>query len=197
MDRRTVFVASGRDEAVRVRMFDLLRALDLKPLEWEPLVAASGSTAPFIGGVVRQAPTWVQAIVVLMTPDDVVRLHPHLHATREPGHETGSTCQPRPNVLIELGLALMARPTRTIIVAVGDLRPISDLGGRNIIDFDGSAVAIGKLVERLKSAGCAVDDRGSDWRNTDRFASLDAYGRRPPPEERPHQLPSSSRTWRK
>ncbi|MFI0480906.1 CATRA conflict system CASPASE/TPR repeat-associated protein [Actinomadura sp. 9N215] len=177
--RRKVFVVHGRDETVRERMFDFLRALNLWPLDWELLVAATGSTAPFLGDVVQRAPADAQAAVVLMTPDDIVRLHPDLHGEREPGHETGPSGQARPNVLIELGMVLMAYPERTIIVHFGDLRPIADLAGRNYIRFDGSSAAAGKLVERLKLAGCAVVDQGGDWRNPARFADLDVYGREP------------------
>ncbi|GAA1022438.1 hypothetical protein Aple_075620 [Acrocarpospora pleiomorpha] len=187
--RRNVFVVYGRDETVRERMFEFMRALDLKPLEWEPLVAASDSTAPFLGDVVQRAPAQAQAAVVLLTPDDLVHLHPDLHGKSEPIFETKPTCQPRPNVLIELGMVLMAYPQRTIIVEIGGLRPIADLAGRNVIRFDGSAISTGKLVERLKSAGCAVDDQGSDWRIPRRFADLDAYDRAPP--EPPTSIPSS------
>ncbi len=178
--RRRVFVIHGRDEEVRERMFDFLRALDLKPLEWEALVAASGSTAPFLGDVVQRAPVLARAALVLLTPDDVVNLHPGLHDHGEADFEVADGCQPRPNVLIELGMVLTAYPERAIIVELGRLRPIADLAGRNVIRFDGSAISLGKLAERLKSAGCTADTQGSDWRNTRRFQGLDAYDRRPP-----------------
>jgi predicted nucleotide-binding protein len=178
--RRRVFVIHGRDEAVRERMFDFLRALDLKPLEWEALVAASGSTVPFLGDVVQRAPALARAAVVLLTPDDVVNLHPGLHDRGEAAFEVTEACQPRPNVLIELGMVLTAYPKRAIMVEFGSLRPIADLAGRNVIRFDGSAISLGKLAERLKSAGCTADTQGSDWRSTRRFQGLDAYGRHPP-----------------
>lgn len=176
---RHVFVVHGRDEQARQVMFDLLRKLDLKPLEWEPLVRAAGGGSPYLGDVVASAPSLAQAALVLLTPDDVVRLHPELHAPREHGYEVTQTCQPRPNVLLELGMVLMAYPERTVIVEFGDLRPIADLAGRNVIRFDGSAVAVGKIVGRLERAGCAVDDSGADWRDTRSFQGLDAYRRRP------------------
>ncbi|WP_061296912.1 TIR domain-containing protein [Herbidospora cretacea] len=182
-DRRRVFVVHGRDEVARDRLFEFLRALDLKPLEWESCVLTTDSATPFLGDVPPSALAEAQAVVVLLTPDDVVRLHPRLHARRETSHEAEATCQPRPNVLIELGMALAVSPARTIMVEMGELRPISDIGGRNVIRFDGSPASMGKLVERLKSAGCAVDDRGGDWRDTRRFSRLDAYDRRP--AERP------------
>jgi predicted nucleotide-binding protein len=177
--RRKVFVVHGRDDVLRERMFEFLRALDLKPMEWELLAGAGGATAPFLGDVVHRAPREARAAVVLMTPDDIVRLHPHLHGKAEPSFEVAATCQPRPNVLIELGIVLAVYPERTIILEIGNLRPIADINGRNVIRFDGSEVSIGKVVERLKLAGCAVDDRGSDWRRIQRFSGLDVYSRRP------------------
>ncbi|MGA5038849.1 TIR domain-containing protein [Streptomyces capoamus] len=175
--RRNVFVVHGRDEEVRLRMFDLLRLLDLRPLEWEYLVEATGKTAPFLGEVVAGAPALAQAALVLLTPDDVVRLHPDLHGRNEPPYETGPTGQPRPNVLIELGMVLMAYPERTVMVEVGELRPIADIAGRNVIRFDGTEAALRKIAERLRLAGCAVDDTRSDWLQTWPYRHLSAYGR--------------------
>ena len=176
---RNVFVVYGRDEPVRAVMFGLLQRLDLRPLDWEDLVRGTGQSAPFVGEVVARAPAQAQAALVLLTPDDVVRLHPALHGPRDPRYETRDTCQPRPNVLLELGMVLMAYAHRTVIVEFGDLRPVSDLAGRNTIRFDGSVGAVAKLADRLKLAGCRVNDRGSDWLDTRHFAGLDAYMRAP------------------
>ncbi|MFJ8104863.1 TIR domain-containing protein [Streptomyces sp. NPDC096132] len=182
---RNVFVVHGRDEEVRVKMFDLLRLLDLRPLEWEDLVRATGKTAPFLGEVVAAAPAQAQAALVLLTPDDVVQLHPDLRGANEPPYETEPTGQPRPNVLIELGMVLMAYPERTLMVEVGALRPVSDIAGMNVIRFDGSETALSKIVQRLKLAGCKVDDTGSDWRQTWPYRHLTAYGRTGRPDPGP------------
>ncbi|CAM5469439.1 Nucleotide-binding protein OS=Streptomyces tendae OX=1932 GN=GUR47_18405 PE=4 SV=1 [Streptomyces tendae] len=169
----------GRDDQVRREVYELLRRLDLRPKEWEDLVRATGQASPFLGDVVAAAPAQAQAALVLLTPDDVVTLHPQLRGHNEPDHETRPVCQPRPNVLIELGMVLMAYPERTLIVEVGGVRPIADIAGRNVIRFDGSETALGKVVERLKLAGCTVNDTGSDWRQTYPFRHLSAYHRRP------------------
>ncbi|MEU9639413.1 nucleotide-binding protein [Streptomyces tendae] len=176
---RSVFVVHGRDDQVRREMYELLRRLDLRPKEWEDLVRATGQASPFLGDVVAAAPAQAQAALVLLTPDDVVTLHPELRGHNEPDYETRPVCQPRPNVLIELGMVLMAYPERTLIVEVGGVRPIADIAGRNVIRFDGSDTALGKVVERLKLAGCTVNDTGSDWRQTYPFRHLSAYHRRP------------------
>lgn len=178
--RRNVFVVHGRDRRLRDAFFDFLRALDLRPMEWNQLVRLSGGTSPFLGEVVVRAPDHTQAAVVLLSPDDVVSLHPELRKAGEDPFDVRPTCQPRPNVLIELGIALGSYPDRTVIVHVGRHKPIADLNGRTYLRFDGSATALGKIVEALKAAGCAVDDTGMDWRNPNRFSAITAYTREPP-----------------
>lgn len=181
---RKVFVIHGRDEQARRTMFGFLRALDLLPQEWEPLVAATGSTLPNLNEVVATGLSagQAQAVLAILTPDDIVTLHPALRATSDPEDETSQVMQPRPNVLIELGMALSAYPSQTIVVEIGSIRRIADLAGFNVIHFDGSTSlsnALGKVVERLKTAGCAVNDKGSDWRDVREFRELSAYHRKP------------------
>ncbi|WP_416970195.1 TIR domain-containing protein [Streptomyces sp. 4F14] len=174
---RSVFVVHGRDEEVRSAMFGLLRRLDLRPLEWEQLVRATGKASPFLGEVVAHAPSQAQAALVLLTPDDIAKLHPQLLGESESDDETRFTGQPRQNVLIELGMVLMAYPERTVIVEVGRLRQAADTAGRNVIRFDGSQESIRKIVARLKVAECQVDDSRADWLDTSYFEDLSAYRR--------------------
>jgi predicted nucleotide-binding protein len=176
---RQVFIVHGRDGVLTKNFSDLLRAVRLEPLEWETMVEATGSAAPYLGQVVARAPHLAQATLVLLTPDDVVELHSDLYLDNDPPQERARSGQARPNVLFELGLALMAYPERTIVVEVGQMRPIADLGGLNVIRFDGSAVAIKKVLDRLEQAGCPVDIKGTDWLDTGRFAGLAVYQRGP------------------
>jgi predicted nucleotide-binding protein len=176
---RDVFVIHGRDEPLRERFFEFLRALDLRPMDWETIVAVTGQTAPTLLTVVRTALASAQAIVVLLSPDDMVQLHPTLREPREVADELAPMMQARPNVLIELGMALNGCPDRTIVIEIGQLRPVVDLGGLNVIRFDSSKGSLGKVVQRLRLAGCDVDDRGSDWHAERRFADVDAFDRRP------------------
>ncbi|MFI6335942.1 TIR domain-containing protein [Streptomyces sp. NPDC050535] len=174
---RSVFVVHGRDEEVRQAMFGLLRRLDLRPLEWEELVRATGKTAPFLGEVVMNAPAQAQAALVLLTPDDIAKLHPHLLGNSERDDETQLTGQPRQNVLIELGMVLMAYPERTVIVEVGRLRHVADTAGINVIRFDGTEASLAKIAARLRLAGCQLDDTRPEWRETWHFQNLSAYRR--------------------
>ncbi|MFC8849197.1 MULTISPECIES: CATRA conflict system CASPASE/TPR repeat-associated protein [unclassified Micromonospora] len=174
---RRVFVVHGRDHQVRDRMFDFLRSLDLRPMEWEPLVTATGSTSPYLRDVVGWGVAHAQAAVVLLTPEDQVSLHPDLRLPADTGAEAQPGLQARPNVLLELGMALATYPDRTLVIQVGETRPVADLGGLNFIRLNDSADCQRKIASRLRQAGCAVDDTGSDWLASGRFAGLEAYTR--------------------
>ena len=179
-DPRAVAVAYGRDSEVRDAMFEFLRALGLDPLEWEELVATTGSAMPYSGEAVEQGFRQAQAVVVLFSPDDEARLHPDLHGCQgEPEHERELTGQPRANVILEAGLALATHPDRTIVVEVGDLRPISNLSGRNVVRFAGTTDHLNTLAGRLERAGCHVRRDRGDWLDTKRFTALPALKRQP------------------
>jgi Predicted nucleotide-binding protein containing TIR-like domain len=175
---KRVFVVYGRDDALVKSFFDLLQAVGLDPLDWEQLVSFTGIATPYLGEVVQNAPHMAQASLVLLSPDDIVQLHPDLHYKTDTDEEKEQSGQARPNVLFELGLAFMAYPERTIIVEVGRMRVFADLNGRNPIRFDGSPLAVDKLLLRLESVGCPVD-RDGDWRDPGRFENLTAYTRSP------------------
>jgi predicted nucleotide-binding protein len=178
--RRKVFVVYGRDGQAEGAVYDFLRAIDLCPLEWEEVVAATGKMAPTLGEAVRAGLALAHAVVVLMTPDDVVRLHPDLHAKNETMAETEESMQARPNVLLELGMAFMTHPNNTLVLLAGEQRPVTDLGGVNYVRVADTVACRQKIATRLQAAGCAVDLRGNRWHTAGDFAGL-AQSRQPPP----------------
>ena len=169
-DPRSVFIIHGRNEVLKKSMFDFLRSVDLKPLEWSHLVASTGSGSPYVQEVLEKALVQAQAIVVMLTPDDDVRLRSSYHRKDEPDYEKTLMGQARPNVLLEAGMAIALNRERTIFVEVGNLRPISDIAGIHTVRFDGSANSRHSLASRLKVAGCAVDtDHNQDWLSVGNF----------------------------
>ncbi|MFC6680431.1 TIR domain-containing protein [Nonomuraea ferruginea] len=174
---RNVFVIHGRDEQARSKVFDLLRRLGLLPLEWETLVRETATMSPHLLDVVGRALDIAQAIVVVMTPDDVVQLHPSL-AEDEDEHDL--QCQARPNVLFEAGMAFGVAPRRTLLLRLGKLRQVSDINGLNYVQVNGSPGSVLKLRQRLETAGCHLTSTGVDYIDPELLRDLSAYTRRPP-----------------
>ena len=158
-----VFVVHGRDEKVRRALFDFLRTIGLKPIEWNVAVTLTGKTSPYVGEILDAAMLHAQAIVVLFTGDDLVRLKDEFLWVNDPAYERKTTPQSRPNVIFEAGLALGKYPDRTILAQVGTLRPFSDIAGRHFIRLRNSSKSRQELAQRLKLAGCEVDLSGTDW----------------------------------
>jgi predicted nucleotide-binding protein len=166
---KTVFVVHGRDDKLREAMFNLLRALGLKPLEWSQAIQATKKSSPYIGEILETAFRLAQAIIVLFSGDDEAKLREEFWGQNEPTYEKEVTPQSRPNVIFEAGMAMGGNESRTILVQVGKLRPISDIAGRHITHLDDSAPKRQELVTKLKGAGCEVNTSGTDWLTVGNF----------------------------
>lgn len=169
---RTVFVVHGRDEAIRNAMFAFLRSLDLEPMEWSAAVRVTRTASPFNGEVLEKAFEVAQAVLVILTPDDLGKLRPRFITSSDGPSEQCLTGQPRLNVIFEAGMAFGRHPKRTILVEIGVCRPISDLAGRNTVRFDGSVRKRKELINRLAIAGCRVNDKGVDWTEAGMFPKI-------------------------
>jgi predicted nucleotide-binding protein len=164
--RKTVMVVYGQDEETRRGMFSFLHSLHLLPAEWNDAVAQTGKASPYVGEILTSAFAMAQAFLVLMTPDEAAVLRPEL---RKRAGDGDVACQPRPNVILEAGMALATDEDRTILVGCGPLRGMSDLEGRHVVRLDNSAERRNDLVQRLKIAGCNPKTDGTDWIRTGNF----------------------------
>jgi len=109
----------------------------------------------------------------------------------EDGEDNSPKLQSRPNVFFEAGLAMGGWPERTILVECGKSNIPSDITGRHMVRLDNSPEKRQDLAKRLKTAGCAVDQDGTDW--------LQAGDLTPPtlsPLPRGRRLPSSPKALR-
>jgi predicted nucleotide-binding protein len=166
---RNVFVIHGRNRAARNAMFDFLRAVGLNPLEWGQAVKKTGKGSPYIGEVLDTAFSNAQAVVVVLTGDDLARLREEFVEDNDEDYERNLTQQARPNVLFEAGMAFGRHAERTIMVQLGTLRPFSDIAGKHAIHFRDSPEQRTELRERLKTAGCAFAEGGTDWLKAGNF----------------------------
>lgn len=167
-DPRAVFVVHGRNKVLSDAMFEFLRAIDLKPIEWDRGVEMTGEASPYIGQILDAAFDHAQAVVVLMTPDEIAYLQSQ-YGSGETDSETLPAAQARPNVLFEAGMALGRDAKRTVLVEVGAVRPFSDVAGRHTIRLSNDTAARQALATRLRTAGCPVDLIGSHWHTAGDF----------------------------
>lgn len=161
----SVFVVHGRDDALRRAMFSLLRDIGLTPIEWSKavLLPKKGGGNPQIADILDTAMDQVQAVLVLLSPDDLARLRPELLKSREKRTEGKLQGQPRANVIFEAGLALGRHPDKTILVQVGDVRGFSDIAGKHMVHLSDEVPKKKDLANRLAKVGCKVDLVGDDW----------------------------------
>src|SRR4051812_28572933 len=118
-DPERVFVVHGRNEQARLAVCAVLRAVGLAPLEWEEAVQLTHATSPYIGDVLNRAFEIAQAVIVLLTGDDLARLHERFIHANDSDTERSLHAQPRLNVVFEAGMALGRFPDRTILVGIG------------------------------------------------------------------------------
>ncbi len=143
-------------------MTEFLRSLDLRVIEWEQAVHLTGEANPYVGDILAAGLEAADAVVVLATPDDIVRLDPALtDGADDP--EVKEAKQPRQNVIYEAGMAMALAANRTLILATKGTKILSDIQGRHVAHLDNSAQARKRIVGRLQVLGLAVDDSGQDW----------------------------------
>ncbi len=160
---RRIFVVHGRNTAARKAMFAFLRSLDLSPIEWDQAVGLTEIGSPFTGEAVTAGINDAQAVVVLLTGDDRVKL-------KEQDKEGKPIQMPqiRPNVLFEAGMAFSRYADRTILVQLGMVRPCESIRGRSLVNLTNKPASRWALMRRLYNAGCPVNFHGN-WRNTGNF----------------------------
>ncbi len=171
--KRKIFVVHGRNLLARDAMFSFLRSIDLHPIEWSEARRITGRPMPYTGEILDRAFSAAQAIVVLLTPDDLAFLDQELLNDHDPEYERNPTPQARPNVLFEAGMAMGRCPERTIIVEAGRLRPFSDIAGLNVVRLNDTTERRQELAHRLIDAGCQVNLSGTSWHNEGKFGLKD------------------------
>ena len=166
----TVFVVHGRNRNAKDAIFAFLRAVGLRPLEWNQAITLTKEPSPYVGTILDVAFREAAAVVVLLTPDDDARLRSQFFARHDPRWEKKLTGQARPNVLFEAGMAFGKDPNSTVPVQLGEIRPFSDVAGRHILRLANSATSRQELATRLANAGCNVDTTGTDWLSAGDFS---------------------------
>lgn len=152
---RSVFLVHGRNKSAAEAMREFLRSLDLWIIEWSQARSAARQ-AKADGGpvttleVVSAGLQMADAVIVLFTPDDQVRLHEKLTDEHDPD-ESNLVGQARPNVILEAGMAWALDRTKVEIVVLGKLRSISDIDGINFLRMGDSRTSRQALLNSLQN----------------------------------------------
>jgi hypothetical protein len=168
---RRVFLVHGRDHGARDALTALLKAFGLRVIPWRDAAAHAGGGTPYTGDIVEAGMAHADAVVVLLTPDDIGYARPHLREADDGPHELEPTGQARLNVVFEAGMAIANDRRRVVLVEVGQVRRMSDVDGLNIVRMDGSLERRRDLARRLESAGLSVDTNNDEWRTAGQFIS--------------------------
>lgn len=153
---REVVVIHGRGTARTAFFFELLRRLHLRPLAIDELIARSEPGHRSIREVFRSAFARAQAVIIVLTADDLVTLRTGL---------PGAPPQPHLRVLFEAGVAVALEHARTILVELPPLGGLLDLGDDvQVVRFaTGAREERTQLARRLLAAGCELGTVGDDW----------------------------------
>lgn len=162
MENKKVFVVTGRNEKLRISIFNLLRALKLEPMEWMEVISSTGHPDAYIHEAIKKSMDDAGAVVVIMAPEEKATLLEEFRS--DPGD--GKTYrQSRPNVIFEAGLALGLKEEKTLILQFGESRIFTDILGKHILKYVGKNQDIkfkNDLLHKLQIAGCSCS-AGNDY----------------------------------
>jgi predicted nucleotide-binding protein len=161
----TIFVVHGRDSKLRDSMYQLLGSLGLKPQEWGHAIRAVRGKGgnPYINDAVTRIMERAQAIVVILSPDDLVTLKKPFWTRDDGPEERQLQGQARPNVIFETGIAVGTHHAKTLIVQCGKVKPFTDIGGMHVLRLTGSPASRHEFRQRLEALGCKLDRDGDHW----------------------------------
>lgn len=167
--KRYVFVVRGRDKPAYDALAALLAAFDLRIVTWDDATRGVGSGTPHTLDIVRSGIEMSDAVVVLMTPDDLGQVKPEYGLVGDDPREAKASGQARQNVVFEAGWAMALNQNGVVLVRVGEVRKLSDIEGLNYVQLTNDISARRNLAGRLRNCGLAVDDSGESWRTAGTF----------------------------
>jgi predicted nucleotide-binding protein len=167
--KRYVFVVRGRDKEAYDALAAFLTALDIRIVTWDDATRGVGSGSPHTLDIVRSGIDMSDAVVVLMTPDDLRQVKPEFGLPTDDSREGRASGQARQNVVFEAGWAMALNQHRVVLVRVGEVRNLSDIEGLNYVHLTNDISSRRTLIGRLRNCELAIDDSGESWRTAGTF----------------------------
>jgi hypothetical protein len=166
---QNVYVVYGRNKAIQQAMYDFLGALGLQLLTKEAVVNSLQQGAPFTDDVLASTFKSAKAIIIFFSAEEQVRLRRELWKPDEQNTETEFSPRPGIDQIFEAGYALGGFSERTILLQVGQVQLFSDIDGRDVLPFSGKIADCQKLIARLRSIGCILQENGNKWMGARHF----------------------------
>lgn len=142
-----VFIVHGHDKNTLTQLENLLHRIEAEPWTFERLPKKGSPTV--IELLEEYVPT-ADAIIVLLTPDDVGRVVSETDQPLEP--------RARQNALIEGGYAVISKRNRSLLIALGGVSIPTDFEGiLRVQDRSWSDRVAVETAKRLKGMGLTVD----------------------------------------
>jgi predicted nucleotide-binding protein len=168
--KRYVFVVRGRDYAAHEALVAFLKALDLRVVTWDEAVRGAGGGTPHTLDIVRAGIDIADAVVVLLTPDDLGHVKGDFYdSEHDDPREAQPSGQARQNVIFEAGWAMALDQKHVILLLAGTVRMLSDIDGLNYVRITDDISDRRSLITRLRNVDLEVDDSGEDWRTAGSF----------------------------
>jgi len=170
--KRYVFVVRGRDNGAYEALVAFLKALDLRVVTWDEAVRGAGGGSPHTLDIVRAGIDMADAVVVLMTPDDLGHVKSDFYdREHDDPREAKPSGQARQNVIFEAGWAMALDQEHVILLLAGTVRKLSDIDGLNYVRITDDVSDRKSLITRLRNVALEVDDSGEEWRTAGAFTS--------------------------
>lgn len=155
-DPRQVFVVHGRDtKDTYLTVKEAIESLGLTAVDYDAVRHRHPKMSPYVYDVVEEGYFTSAAIVVILAPEDQACLRPELREDDPDDHRR--RLQPRPNVMLETGIAMGLQKGDVIYVLCKGAYVPSDLRGKHRVDLTSKKRALRKdLASKLRIAGCHI-----------------------------------------
>jgi predicted nucleotide-binding protein len=187
-NRAKAFIIHGRDEAAKKAVETIVHSTGAEVIPFDAAPPNEDDLQQVLDMVVNGIQE-ADVVIALLTPDEQAALYDSATGTQVTDpieRDEASGWQPRPNVLVEIGIAVGLARHKTILVRMGPIRRISDIAGVLMINLDqqtGEEQLRRAVVKRIGSqAKAAAQGRSTSsiivkrprWEYYDELGQLEA-----------------------
>jgi hypothetical protein len=152
MSQPRAFIIQGHDSQTLGELTKFLKSVGIEVIPFFRAPSEEGGIEAVLPKVLNGIKD-ASIVIVLFTPEEQSNFHdPRTGAFRahdDDGERLGGW-QPRPNVILEAGIAVATAENKTVLVKIGPVRIPSDLAGILFVDLD-KAEAKESLLHALKT----------------------------------------------